>query len=122
MSEEQRQAVVKAQKIAFKALRQWMDAHITYQLEYVHSNKSAGKKRPREEAPAKEPQPRPQYTGCGPECAGNVVAGTPCPLKSEASPGAGVRHGGKTHAVCDECRKAVRALRRKKARAAKKGE
>ena len=150
MSEEQRLAVIKAHKIAFKALGKWMDEHIRYQLAYVHASQESESpkkkkkekknkvkdKRPREtksenkpeaekEAPVKKRAkkkviPRPQYTGCGPDCHGNVVAGTPCPKKSEATPGTGVRHGGKTHPVCDECRKAVKALRRKKAREAKK--
>jgi len=127
--------VVRAQKIAFKALTKWMDEHISYQIAYSQTPQPEAKKRSKKEPqkdedprPVKKkrtqkqvaPKPRPQYTGCGPNCAGNVVAGTPCPSNSEATPGTGVRHAGKTHAVCDTCRKAVQAFRRKKKREEKK--
>ncbi len=52
--------------------------------------------------------PRPLYTGCGPDCSGNVVAGTPCPANSEAMPGAVIQRAGKVYPICGECQIAIR--------------
>ena len=129
MSKITKQELQQAKKQAIVNLVSWMDMHVKYTCENALA-KVEKKRQRKEKPPADQGAARPaakvgptaqkttgptaqKRTKLDVACAGNVLQGIACPTQAQATDGPSIRHNGKQHKVCDDCRKKARAFRRK---------